>query len=346
MSSNPLEFLNIDFKFRRGFLDALRLTPIKNGTFNITKDSRELFIDIDNTRIKIASIIYDAGSEANIKSLVVPENKIYLASDTFNLLFFDRQNMKWRIVGTDKVENSTNAIYAQKDINGNNIHEYYYPTKTAIIDHENIVNEIKNIKNSVGDIVRFGTEILSNDTELPIEGKKGIIYLVPINNYCDGYLAESIVTDSDKINDIYVELLWVVDPNFGGYYEVIGNTTVNLTNYYNKEEVDNKLSTLRDNITTLISNTKIELVESINNLRTLINSYQSTTNLNINNINNNIGDINNQIANISSNLNTALQNIEKNAENISINTNNITSITSEINNIKDVYLEANLVNEE
>ena len=307
MPDSITTFPNIDFRFRRGFLDSFLRTPIKNGSINFIKDSKELYVDVDNTRIKISSIVYDGGTEADIRALIAPENKIYISSDTFKLLFFDKVNMKWRVVGTDTIETANHAISADTDSEGNKISEYYYPAKHAIIDQEIMLNEIEKISNAVGSIIRFKTELLLDESELPVEGSEGVIYLIPAANFSGTNESEiensnTGESDSNTTDDIYVELMWVVDPDFGGYYEIIGKTTVNLSNYYPKTEVDNMLALLKNEMTDSIKQTRSELINYVNELRSMINTVQSSDNTRFANITNQINSINNTINSINSNI--------------------------------------------
>lgn len=78
----------------KGYQSALLNTPIENGKIRVTTDTSQLFIDIDNSRIEITDIIKDL-TEEEIKSLLVPLPKFYLASDTYKLLVYNTDNDEW-----------------------------------------------------------------------------------------------------------------------------------------------------------------------------------------------------------------------------------------------------------
>lgn len=352
-------FPNIDFRFRRGYADAFKNTPILNGSLNFVKDQRRFFVDVDDSRFEISDIVFDGGTEAEIRALPVPENKLYISSDTFKLLFFDRNKMKWHVVGTNVVDKAVEADKATYDSKGNVIADYYYPAQDAAIDHQNILTEIKNLSETVGDIVRFGISILADESELPVNGKEGIIYFVPVANYSGGLTTEPEegAIDSDAFDNIYVELLWIEDPDFGGYYEIIGNTTVDLSNYYNIQEVDNLIETLRNDLTSSLSGTRSNLVDEINALRTLINTNQTNCTKKFNEVNTEITKTNTALASLTDTVNDHYKELTKSIKDLSDATTEHfetveetieelkEAIEADIKAIKEAYLYASLVNE-
>lgn len=359
-NNSTTSFPNIDFKFRRGYSDSFKNTPILNGSLNFLKDTRQFFVDVDDSRFEISSIIFDGGTEAEIRALPIPENKIYITSDTFKLLYFDRIKLIWHVVGTNSVENAKNATKATMDSKGNIIADYYYSAQDAATDHQNILTEIRNLSETVGSIVRFGVKLLNDESELPIIGQLGVIYFVPISNYSGGYSTtdgEEGNIDSDVLKDIYVELLWIEDPDFGGYYEIIGNTTVDLSNYYNIQEFDNIIATLRNDLSSSLSRTRADMINTINELRTLINSIQSSTTSKFNEVNTRIDNTNLSVASLTDTVKKNLENTTKSIEDLTTATDehfeevekSIEDLTTEINNeikaIKEAYLHASLINE-
>ena len=94
-------FPNIDFGFRRGTKVGLDASAILNGTFNVCKDTRQLFVDIDDERVEISDFVSNL-TEDEIFALENPLNKLYLASDTFIPYYYDSINKEWKNVGMSK----------------------------------------------------------------------------------------------------------------------------------------------------------------------------------------------------------------------------------------------------
>ena len=237
-------FPNIDFHFRIGLSEAYKRASFQDGSLNFLKDTRRMYVEKDGLRFCISDIIFDAGTEIDIISLQNPEPKIYLASDTYKLLYFDFSNLSWRYIN-DSSAYATTAGSATFDSEQHNIAEYFYPKEDAINSHTSLTAQIKALTDTISGINNYDTVVVHELSELPSTGTKGIIYLLPQSAY---YGADSamVVSDDDStpvIDDHFLELMWVEDVEFGGYYEIIGNTMVDLTNYYNKTEVENAIST-------------------------------------------------------------------------------------------------------
>lgn len=237
-------FPNIDFQFGKGNLEALKNTAVVNGSINFTKDSRELFVDIDNRRIKISDIVID--TEVSITSLEKPEKKLYLAIDSFRLLWYDSDLMSWKIVGSDDVFHSLNSDYAIYDSSGNMINQYYISIEKSQLADQELQNQINHLLYIIGDIERFDVELIDDVSLLPPVGTKGVLYFV-----LEDADAMTKVEEGDKTAKIYGEYIWIEQtitnpPEEGGqptisivgYYEKIGITTVDLGNYYTKQEID------------------------------------------------------------------------------------------------------------
>lgn len=91
------------------------------------------------------------------------------------------------------------------------------------------------VDSAIGGVTQFDIAKYNSFAELPKTGKKGVIYLVP-DSHNDG--------DNDKFD----EYIWntSADP---AAYEKIGNTDVDLGNYYTKAEVNSALNGKQNNIT-------------------------------------------------------------------------------------------------
>lgn len=85
----------------------------------------------------------------------------------------------------------------------------------------------KYVDSAISGVTQFDVAKYDSFDKLPATGKKGVIYLVPD-------------THSDN-NDAYDEYIWNTTATTPAY-EKIGNTDVNLSDYYTKGEVDGKLS--------------------------------------------------------------------------------------------------------
>ena len=107
----------------------------------------------------------------------------------------------------------------KSDISHNHDSSYY--SKTYIDDLEN------DLLSSIGNIVSFDTIVVD---ELPATGVKGVFYFIP-------------KSDSTNENNIYEEYIWITADN---KYELVGSTavTVNLDNYYTKQEVDDLIDVI------------------------------------------------------------------------------------------------------
>jgi hypothetical protein len=258
-------FQNIDFGFRRGSHDGLMNTSIENGTFNVCKDTGELYIDIDGERIPTNDIII-YNSEAEIRALLTPAKKIYYARDTYNLLTFETSDLQWKIVGGEDVKFSHSA---EKDSLGNIISDHYQSKAEAQSNIDTVNASINDLRAIVSNIISFEISVVES---LPEEGKDHIIYFV----HQDG---------SDDEDTQYDEYIWLSDP---GYFEKIGITTSDLGNYYNKTEVDSQISSL---------NSTISNNQTLNDQKfTNVNSEIETLRSNINNSGSDIEYINSALA--------------------------------------------------
>lgn len=258
-------FQNIDFGFRRGSHDGLMNTSIENGTFNVCKDTGELYIDIDGERVPTNDIII-YNSEAEIRALLTPAKKIYYARDTYNLLTFETSDLQWKIVGGENIKFSRSA---EKDSLGNIISDHYQSKAEAQSNINTVNASINDLRAIVSNINSFEISVVES---LPEEGKDHIIYFV----HQDG---------SEDEDTQYDEYIWLSNP---GYFEKIGITTSDLGNYYNKTEVDNQISSL---------NSTISNNQTLNDQKfTNVNSEIETLRSNINNSGSDIEYINSALA--------------------------------------------------
>lgn len=87
-----------------------------------------------------------------------------------------------------------------------------------------INNEINTLNTKIEAVGSFHVSVVST---LPEEGESSVIYFVPEENTSD--------------NQHYIEYIWMDD---AGYFESIGVSNTDLTNYYNKSEIDTKISNI------------------------------------------------------------------------------------------------------
>ena len=103
---SEMQTANVDFSFRRGTKDGLNNTPIKNGSLNFTADTEEFYVDIDDRRLTIKDVkFYD--TEAEIKLLDNPGDKLYIAKDTKRIFMYDYDISTWICIYND----SKNVFY-------------------------------------------------------------------------------------------------------------------------------------------------------------------------------------------------------------------------------------------
>ena len=78
--------------FTRGL--KAQLPSAVDGKIRFATDSQQLFFDVGNSHIEITDFVkgYTAAQILQIQS---PLDKIYLASDTFNLYYYDQSNSQW-----------------------------------------------------------------------------------------------------------------------------------------------------------------------------------------------------------------------------------------------------------
>ena len=97
---------------------------------------------------------------------------------------------------------------------------------------ENLATNYYN-KKEVQQLIQGGLTTTMVD-ELPEEGKTGIVYLVPVD------------PELGNPNNIYKEWIWLKKDDVVGYWESLGSTEFNVTNYYDKTESDKLLDTKLD----------------------------------------------------------------------------------------------------
>ena len=97
----------------------------------------------------------------------------------------------------------------------------YYLDDHGLVTYNNIIKE------KIAELVGFEVKIVDS---LPLTGEEHILYLVP----------------NAQDPNIHDEYLWVDEK-----WEMIGNTTINLDDYYTKEEIDSSIDKLDSSISAL-----------------------------------------------------------------------------------------------
>ena len=100
--------------FSKGYLSALKNTPIDNDKIKIATDSRQLFIDTDNERFEITDFVKDH-TEEEIRGILAPLPKLYLASDTGRILIHNGE--EWIVVAEKNADVVAKALEADRATN-------------------------------------------------------------------------------------------------------------------------------------------------------------------------------------------------------------------------------------
>ena len=226
-------------KATRGLSTDLAKTNIVNGTFLITTDTQKMYVDIDNVRIPLSDIV-TGNTAAQIKAIASADAKakLYLASDTNDLYWYDTTNSAWAKVGNS-------AEFAEKDASGNVITTTYKTVADAATDFTTLSGRIDNLQTAIGNINSFEIAVVDDIESLPATGQSGYIYFV-----------KDITSGQNK----YDEYIWVAEytPESGdpvaAHYENIGSSEAKFDNYYLKTEVQAFLGIDSTGAVTAVSN--------------------------------------------------------------------------------------------
>ena len=107
------------------------------------------------------------------------------------------------------------------------------PTKVSSLTNDAKYQTASDVAGMIASIPQFEIKIVN---ELPTTGKKMILYLVP--------------KTSANGDDIHDEYIWLEST---ASFELVGSTTVDLSDYYTKTETDNKLIAKQDVISDLVT---------------------------------------------------------------------------------------------
>ena len=107
-----------------------------------------------------------------------------------------------------------------------------------------INNEINTLNTKIEAVGSFHVSVVST---LPEEGESSVIYFVPEENSRQNSLQVQsrlhyfVPEENSGENQQYIEYIWMDD---AGYFESIGVSNTDLTNYYNKSEIDTKIGNI------------------------------------------------------------------------------------------------------
>ena len=232
---------NLYIKGKWGTKAAQTAASVVNGTLRVANDTQELFVDINNQRVSVASIVTGL-TEAQIKAQSVANilPKIYISSDTNTLFWYSVGETEWVVVGGDSVAFAEAAEKAEKDADGNVITSTYQTVSDATTDYNTLDGKIDDLAAVVAGMNSFEIRTVSAYSDLPVPGTSNIIYFVP-----------SSVTDQN--NNKFDEYIWISNEQetSGGHYENIGTTEADLQNYYTKSEIDSTVQTINGTISDL-----------------------------------------------------------------------------------------------
>ena len=213
---------NINLSLKYGQLSTVP-SAITNGQLLVATDVQKAFVDVNGVRVPLSDIV-TGNTAAQIQAITAANAlpKIYVASDTLGLYWYDTTASEWKHVND----------FATFDGAGNNIATTYETKADAQTAYADLLARI-------GD-ASFDVLIVEDFDHLPGQSQgpqtqpsTHTIYFVPAN-----------AIPSDPEHQYYDEWMWLIttpaqgDTPAVGRWEHIGTTETNLTNYYTKTESD------------------------------------------------------------------------------------------------------------
>lgn len=156
-----------------------------------------------------------------------------------------RNSMTFTSVKTEEVRDSETGKISYNVVYSNQVGESVTETFDTKLESEEKAVQVES--NKINALVNLKTEVVDVKPEV---GEPGIIYLVPKEGTSE---------------DVYDEYIWIEIDGLGKY-EFLGTTAVDLSNYYNKNEIDAKFKIVTDEVEEIKRNitTANEIVNEIN----------------------------------------------------------------------------------
>lgn len=227
------------------------ISDINGDIDNINLNISEFSTSIDTNKTNISSLNRTVEDNFNTLNDLITENKNNISQNTQDISDL-KTNLETNYTTTSNL--STVALTGEYNdlLNKPKIPSIEGLATTDYVDQK--TNEV------LGSIIEFNFIIVD---ELPKTGESNHIYLIK-HEHVEG--------------DVYDEYIWLKDTQT---FEKIGNTDIDLSNYYTKDESNALLDTKVDKIEgySLISDTEIERLSNVYNyddteVKNLINTKQ------------------------------------------------------------------------
>lgn len=128
----------------RGSQSKIDSTPIEDGKLRFGIDSGRLFVDSKNARVEITDFVKGL-SYQEIISLQSPLRKLYLSTDTHQILMYNFYTEKWEIFGSADVC-ITNLKFLD---DGSLLVTFGANGETKIVKNEKITSDISEMQTTI-----------------------------------------------------------------------------------------------------------------------------------------------------------------------------------------------------
>lgn len=162
----------------RGYQENIDKTAIENGKLRFAIDTRRLFMDTENQRIEFTDLIRGF-SYSEIKDLEDPLPKIYLSSDTHQLLVYDPMKKDWNEYGNG--DGCNFALKAKTDNRGQIIDETYVKNAYLNDDGDLILIYGNGKEQNIGHIISSVIEKAVSKIEDELQELRDAIEIIKAN---------------------------------------------------------------------------------------------------------------------------------------------------------------------